>query len=237
MLKFVFWLLLLANGGLFAYHQGYLDPWFADSREPGRAARQLNADKIRLLPAGESAVKPVVAEAENTDVDVLPAVAVADKKPEVLACTEVGNFSDADANRFQAQLTPLALGQKLSRRTISETASYIVLIPPLGSKENADKKVGELRRLGVSDFFLIQDNSPMRMGISLGIFSTEAAAKMRLAELNRKGVRSARVSARNAVSKFAFQLRELDSATKEKFDKIKAGYPQQEVRACVPSGT
>lgn len=241
MLKFFFWLLLLTNGALFAYHQGYLDVWFAENREPGRVARQLNPDQIKLQPA-DGARKPAAgpgkpeASQPDTDVDALPAVvavsAVADKKPEVLACTEFGNFSDADAKRFQTQLTPLALGTRLTRRTITENGSHLVYIPPQGSKENAEKKVGELRRLGVTDFFLIQDNSPMRWSISLGIFSTEAAAKARLAELSKQGVRTARLGARNASTKVAFQLREIDAATREKFDKIKTAYPQQEERSC-----
>ena len=33
MLKFVFWLLVLANAALFAYHQGHLNWLFPDGRE------------------------------------------------------------------------------------------------------------------------------------------------------------------------------------------------------------
>ncbi|MBS0309349.1 MAG: SPOR domain-containing protein, partial [Proteobacteria bacterium] len=178
MLKFFFWLLLLANGALLAYQQGYLDTWFADNHEPGRLAKQLNADKIRLLPANTG--KPAVADtgkkalADAADIDTLPAVAADASKNQdatvVPACTEFGNFSDAEAKRFEAQLTPLALGKRLSRRTLTEGGSHMVFIPPQGNKENAEKKIGELRRMGITDFYLVQDNSPMRWSISLGIF-------------------------------------------------------------------
>jgi hypothetical protein len=39
-----------------------------------------------------------------------------------------------------------------------------VYIPPQGSKEGAEKKAGELRALGVSNYFIMSDNSPLRWG-------------------------------------------------------------------------
>jgi hypothetical protein len=244
MLKFFFWLLVLANGALLAYRQGYLDPWFASSHEPGRIARQLNADKIKLLPAdGKSATPPAsgtaapptaaAVAATDPSEDWLPTgLALASQKTEAQGCTEIGNFNEIDARRFDAQLAQLNLGKRLSRRPVVENLSHIVYMPPQGSKENADKKVNELRRLGVTDFFVIQDNPALRWGISLGIFSTEQAAEDRLAELTAKGVRTARLGVRNAVSKVAFQLRGLDAATRTKLDAIKAAYPQQQERGC-----
>lgn len=246
MLKFLFAILLLANGALFAYHQGHLAPWFAENREPSRQARQLNADKIQLLPRAPSlkeepaptpAVEPAVVENDAAPAPDQAVVAVAQavngSKPELIACTEVGNFSESDAQGFETRLASLALGPRLSRRAITEGGSHIVFMPPQGSKEGADKKVGELRRLGVTDFFVIQDNAEMRWAISLGVFRTEEAAKKRLAQLGQQGVRTARIGNHNAATRIAFQLRELDAAAKEQLEKIKADYPAQEIRACV----
>ncbi|RJG03139.1 SPOR domain-containing protein [Noviherbaspirillum sedimenti] len=274
MLKFIFWALLLINGALFAYHQGHLDSLLPVSREPARLAQQINADKIRLLPAdARPANQAPASPAANPAIDpaskaepvaaaatlvaaadaALPVVEVkpdADKKAEAekkadadkkveankkadrLVCTEIGNFSEADAGRFEARLAALTPGARLSRRVIREVSSHMVYIPPQGSKENADRKVDQLRGLGVTDFYMIQDQSEMRWGISLGIFSTEEAAKKRLEQLKQQGVRSGRIGARNAVNKVAFQLRALDAAGREKVEKIKTDFPQQQQHNC-----
>ena len=216
MLKTLFWLLLLINGGLFALHRGYLGGLIADGREPQRMANQLQADKVRLLPAGALAA-PVAAPASTGPI----------------ACTEIGNFEPAEAKRFEEQLATLALGDRQSRHNVKEVASHMVYIPPQGDKDAADKKASELKRLGLSNYFIIQDNSNLRWGISLGVFKTEAAARNHLANLTQQGVRSARIGARSIVSsKMAYQLRNLDAAGKARLDSIKAGFPAQELRQC-----
>lgn len=258
MLKILFWILLLGNGALYAYQQGHLNAWLGSNHEPARLAHQINADKIRLLPAasGSKADNPPAASPANNPVPpppangsskaaepvlaaastALPAVAAkkaeADSPPEVYACTEIGNFSEADASRFEKQLTALALGKRLSRRVVQEPSGYMVWIPPQGTREYADKKAGELRQLGITEFYVIQDASEFRWGISLGIFSTEAAAKSRLAQLMLQGVRSARVITRSTISKVTFQLRDLDGAARESVNKIKMLYPLQQMRNC-----
>ena len=105
--------------------------------------------------------------------------------------------------------------------------------PPLAGKEAADKKAGELKQLGVTDFFVIQDKSALQWGISLGIFKSEEAARNHLAALNKKGVRSARLGEQgSSVSKFALQLRGLDVVAKNSVEKIKEDFLRQEMREC-----
>lgn len=233
MLKFIFWTLLIANGALLALQfggNGMLD----DKREPNRIANQLNADKIKLLTAKQAnAVAPAPAAPATPPAEPAPVAPPVAKKPELVACTEIGNFLPPDAKRFEQQLITLGLGDRQSRRNIQEIASHMVYIPPQGDKEGADRKVAELRQLGISNFFVIQDNSNLRWGISLGIFKTETAAKNHLANLTRQGVRNARIGARSVTSnKLAYQLRNLDPATKARLDQIKADFPNQEMRSC-----
>ncbi len=127
----------------------------------------------------------------------------------------------------------LALGDRQARRNVKEVASHMVYIPPLGDKEAADNKAAELKRIGITNYFIIQDNSNLRWGISLGVFKTEEAAKTHLANLNRQGVRSARIGARSITSsKMAFQLHDLDAASKARLDAIKTRFPAQDMRQC-----
>jgi hypothetical protein len=243
MLKFFFSLLLLANAALFAYQRGYLEPLLPSGREPGRVSRQLNADKIKLIPEPKAIDTPATAApdtAATAAATAEPGVAgpaappaPVSKTPVLASCTEFGNFNAEDAKRFSAQLAALSLGERVSRREVPGVISHIVYIPPQADKEAAEKKAGELRRLGVNDFYIIQDNSSLRWGISLGVFKLEEAARAYLTALNQKGVHSARIGQRNAsTSLTAFQLRDLDATAKSAVEKIKAGFPKQEMRGC-----
>ena len=222
MLKFIFWSLLAVNAALFAYGRGYLGHFSGNEREPQRLLNQLNADKLAII-SPEKANAASVAAAPDAQ----------DTKPE--ACLEVASFVLADARRFENQLEPLKLGDRQSRHNLpgSEVSSYIVYIPPQGSKEGADKKAGELRALGVSNYFIMSDNSPLRWGISLGVFKTEGAAQNQLAALMKQGVRTARVAPRMSGSKLlAYQFRDVDATLKAKLEKIRAGFPNAELHTC-----
>ncbi|MFZ6649449.1 SPOR domain-containing protein [Undibacterium sp. TJN25] len=218
MLRFLFWSLLAVNGLLLAFNLGYLGSWNMDAHEPQRIKNQYQPGQLQLVSA---AVANAVADPN------------ADKKGAVTACVEIGDFLQADLPRIEDRLKQLALGDRQSRTNVQDIASHMVYIPSMGSKEGADKKAGELRRLGITDFYVIQDQSNLRWGISLGIFKSEDSAKAHLATLNNKGVRSARIGARSVTTnKFAYQLRALSAEEQAKFDSIKADFPTQEVRNC-----
>lgn len=240
MLKLFFWMLLLVNAGLFAYQQGMLESLLPSGHEPARIAKQLNADKVRLIPPPEAKSEPALAaqppETEQAPQAEQVAPAPAEKEAPALACVEIGNFNPDEARRFSAQLASLSLGERLSQQPITEVASYIVHIPPQADRESAEKKAEQLRALGVQDFFIIQDNPALRWAISLGVFKHEEAARAHLASLNQKGVRSARISQRRVnTGLVAFQLREIDAQAKSALDKIKEGFPKQAMRDCTPA--
>jgi len=228
MLKFFFWILLFANAGLLAYQQGALDALLPNGHEPARLANQLNADKIHLIP-------PPAAKPEPAPV-VEPPVVQAQEPVQALACVEIGNFNPEQARSFSAQLAALSLGERVSQREIRQVSSYIVYIPPQGDREAAERKAEQLRELGVTDFFIIQDNPALRWAVSLGVFKQEEAARTHLARLNQQGVRSARIGTRGGpTGMVAFQMRDIDAATKSALDRIKAGFPKQAMRDCEPA--
>ncbi|MES2162207.1 MAG: SPOR domain-containing protein [Pseudomonadota bacterium] len=226
MLKFIFWSLVAINAALFAYGKGYLGHFSGNEREPERLLNQLNAGKLAIISPEK---------ANDASAAAASAAASARPAPEVLACVEIGSFVLADARRFETQLAPLNLGDRQSRHNLpgNEVSSYIVYMPPQGSKEGADKKAGELRALGVTNYFIMNDNSPLRWGISLGVFKTEGAAQNQLAILMKQGVRTARVAPRMSGSKLlAFQFRDVDTELKTKLEQFRAGYPNAESHAC-----
>ena len=247
MLRLLFLFLIVANGAFLAFRMGYLDSVLPAKSEPLRITNQLNADKIKLIPASKpSSPTPVVAASAlpsvaastlptakaSTPVASTPAPAP-DKPKKLIACTEVGDFATSDTKKFEARLAEMALGDRKTRRSIQDVATHMVFIPPQGSKEGAEKKAGELKRMGVSNFFIVQDNSKLRWGISLGVFKTEAAAKKYLLTLNKQGVRSAKVGARTVSNtRVAYVLRDLDANNLKALGKIMADFPAQKSREC-----
>jgi hypothetical protein len=226
-LKFIFWSLLAVNAALFAYGRGYLGHFSGNEHEPERLLNQLNASKLAIISADQANKAAASTAAAVNDAKPAPAP--------VQACVEIASFVLADARRFEAQLATLDLGDRQSRHNLpgTEVSSYIVYIPSQGNKEGADKKAGELRALGVTNYFIISDNSPLRWGISLGVFKTDNAAQNQLAALMKQGVRTARVAPRMSGSKLlAFQFREVDADLKAKLEKIRAGFPNAEVHSC-----
>ncbi|MED5598487.1 SPOR domain-containing protein [Janthinobacterium sp. P210006] len=234
MLKFVFWLLAGVNLLVLAIGQGYLGSFRSETREPARLKNQLQAGKLTLLTQEQATAPAAPPPADDAATPATPATA-APAPPPSYACTEVGNFLLADGRRFEAQVAALDLGDRQSRRNVAgqEISSYMVYIPPQGSKEGADRKAGELKQLGVTNYFIMNEVSPQRWGISLGVFKSENSAQSQLAALNKQGVHSARIAPRYSASKqMAYRFRDLDAATRARLEKIKAQFPEQELRNC-----
>lgn len=251
MLKFLFAALLAANALMLAANLGYLDAPLHGAREPARMDRQLNAERVVLQgqrPAdAPSAAPPPPASAPAAPVPPpapdVPAAAPAPQPqpapvvqaapavpdPAVAACIEIGNFGQGDAVRFQARLAALPPGARVGQREVPEAANYMVLIPARDGKDGADAAVAQLRQLGITDFFVIQDNSPRQWGVSLGLFRSPEAANAHLAAVTLKGVADARVA---ELVRVAFQLRGLDRQARAGVAALMTDFPRQEMRRC-----
>lgn len=239
MLKIIFFLLLLANAGLFAFHQGYLEAVTPGGHEPERMKNQLHADRIRPIatpapmPEPASPASPASAPQESL-ASAEPAQSQSAQEAFDTACLEIGTFTAAEARRFEAQLAALPLAGKPSRMDVAESSSHMVLIPSQGDRAGADRKVAELRALGVTDYFVLQDtlDPELRWGVSLGIFRSEDAAKAFLAQVSQKGVRSARlVDYQAPMKKFVFRVN-ADTQARAGIEKLKTLFPNQQMRDC-----
>ncbi|MBL8539184.1 MAG: SPOR domain-containing protein [Betaproteobacteria bacterium] len=107
-----------------------------------------------------------------------------------LACATWGSFPESQVAAAEARLAPLQLGARLSHSSTATTINYLVIIPPIASRTDLNLRVEDLKRLGVTDQFVINDGE-LRNGISLGYFKTEEAANRQLANLKAKGVADA----------------------------------------------
>jgi hypothetical protein len=217
-----FLLLIAANLALFAWMRYYAPADSAQDREPLR--RQIKPESIRILTGSELAGLPVLKPKPPPE-----------PPPTQAACVEWGGFALAEAPRAEKALEPLALGARLSQRHSDETAGWWVFIPPQANRAAALKKTAELKSLGIDDFFVIQDEGKMRWAVSLGVFSSEDAAKSRLDALRAKGVRSAQTGMRDTqVEKIWFQARGADAPLQAKLRETAQGFPGTDVRDCPP---
>lgn len=229
MLKLVCGALLVANLAMFVIERG--EP---AGHEPARMKNQLHPDRIRLLPATAGTPAPAAdAPAATTPPAAAPAATTVGAAGTAGACIELASFTAAEAGRFEARMAELGLADRVSRRDVPTPSSYMVMIPPQGSREAADAKTEELRRLGISDTFIIQDNSARRWGIALGTFRTDEAAQSHLAAMSRRGVRTARVEQfGTGPARIAIQLRGLDAAAEAQVTRARAEFPRQEAQGC-----
>ena len=208
-MRIFFFLLILINAAFAAYV--HLAP---GSSGVTQLPVELKPEQIKLLPTPPSVV------AGNPGA----------KQPSPAACLEWGSFVGVDLQRAEAAIARLQLGASLSQRAVGEIIAYWVHIPPLKSKRDADKKTEELKRLGVTDYFLIQDSSKWNNAISMQIFRNEEAAKKYLGELRGKGVKSATIGERS-LKQMVFVVREPAENIAGKLVELKQEFAGSELKA------
>lgn len=145
---------------------------------------------IQLEPAARSGIQPGP-ELQPEKIKPLPAVAAP------ATCLEWGTFVEAELDRVEAAIARHELNGKMDLRAMGKAPVYWIHIPPLSSKRHAEKKIGELRRRGVTTYTLVQDDSKWNNTISMGFFEDIKDAQAAMAALRSKGVRSAIIGARN----------------------------------------
>ena len=209
-------LLLLGNVMFFAWSQ-YFAGLVTASTENHLLEQQLNRDAIRLLPPTEVVA---VAAAQKAAVGTM-------------ACLEWGAFNTGDVPSAEEALAPLALGNRLSQRRVEDVAAYWVFMPPQPTRPAAQLKTGELRRLGIDDYFIVQDDARTRFTISLGVFRTEDAAKNHLEQLRNKGVRTAQVGPRDThLQRIFFRVRNVAAALNARLAELKQDFPGTDLKPC-----
>lgn len=212
-MRLVFLVLVLANVAFFAWAQHY-----GQHRAEAKAsplAHQVDPDKLKIVPPPE------------------PRTLQPPPKPAAAACLEWGSFTLVDRPRAEKALEPLALGSRLSARRTEEVANWWVHMPPQGSRQGALRKAGELKALGVEDYFIVGDESEWRWALSLGVYRTEDAAQARLEALRSLGVRSAVVSQRETVvPKVWLQVKGVDAALETRLRELTRQVEGSELRTC-----
>jgi hypothetical protein len=171
--------------------------------------QQINPEKVRVIGA-----KPLVVPTVKT------------------ACLEWGPFGPSEVPAAQSALEALQPGTAVSQRDAQSVVGFWVYIPPLDTRSDVDRKIGELRKLGVEEYYAVESQGSMRNAISLGIFRTEEAANAYLERLREKGVRSARAGSReHRVTQTVLVVHEPDVALTAKLAELRVQFPGTELKA------
>jgi hypothetical protein len=237
MMKWIFGLLILVNVVFFAVMQ-WGSALTVDNNNL-QVQTPINADKIKIVttlasstavPASASAAVSSVASAVMLS---NPVSAVANGASTAqLGCMEWGEFSGADLQRVNNLITSMTLGYKTKQRTVEYTTGYWVYIAPIKSAAQIKKKVAQLKKMDVQDYFVVKESGVWKNSISLGIFKTEESAKKYLAKLQEQGVRSAKVGERASKLKFSiFVMNRLDSAQLAQVTSLHKDFPESELKS------
>jgi len=193
MSRLIVLLLLLLNVGYFAWGQGWLLAYGwgpAQQREPQRLAQQVHPEVIKVLP--QRAPAPVAA----------PQIAA--KAPIEVVCLLSNTI---DASQVQAVQPVLAAQLAQGAWTFDEQttpARWIIYMGRFASPAEQAAKQAQLVELKVK--FEAVDVPGLSPGFALGSFTSRAATEAALQALNKRGVRTAKMTQIQA-QESSFRLR------------------------------
>ncbi len=227
MLRMFVLLLLLLNGLYFAWGQGWLLAYgYGPTRqsEPQRLQQQIRPEAIQIISATD-------AEASRAEVAKLP---VAPPQSQSI-CLQSTVF---DLSRSEAVRAALAGSLPADTWILEEAATPERWIIYMGKYENAAelaKKRAQLSTLGLS--FEVVSNPALVPGLSLGTFASEASARLALAELAPRGVRTARVLLElPAAPGLRLRLPALDDELQKRLQSVRAALPGVALVPCAAVG-
>lgn len=196
-MRILVFLLVLANLLFFAHTEGFLGP--PDNPDALRVEQQVYPERVKVVARGEApAAQGAASSSPGPATNPPPAQSAETEVESATACLAWSGMTPAEADRLSALLAGRFDAFRQTRRQlVPDGGTWWVFIPPLATKADADRKAGELKRLGVTDYFIMQEPGPNHLAISLGVFSAEAGAQERLAELRAQGVKTARLGPRS----------------------------------------
>lgn len=213
-MKWLFLLLAVANLLFWGYTKLAEPPGPVDWH-----AREINPDKVQWI--APDADKP--AAEENTK-----AANSSDASPPSadLACFDWRGIGATEVDRAKQKLRSLKLEpQQFDVELPDGPTRYWVYAPPRATFADAQKKAEEYQRLGINDFFIVNDGGKWQNAIALGLYSSQEAADKRLAALQSKGVKSAQIRERSdALLTATILLNRVPVASKADLEAVAKGF-------------
>ena len=245
-------LLLAANLAWFAWSQGWLrgvgmGPTV--QTEPERLERQVRPEALEVKPlpgapstsGGSTAPAPVASAPAaapppavsgapaSTEPPPAPVTAAAPTPVAGGTCLQAGVFDDKQMPALRKALAKLPEGSWRIDE-VQLPGRWMVYVGKLADNAAVSAKRAELRELGVDTD---RPGAALEPGLSLGRFANEEAAERALADLGRKGVRTARVvQERRDVPGYRLRLPHADDALRQQARGMRSALAGRELREC-----
>lgn len=201
-MRWLFWVLLLANAAFFAWQVRHLQPPAPRPTSaapiPGQVNRllllsELDTGELRerapmppAQPPQASAPAPPEEPGGSAEPQP-PEEAVAAEPPPQPVCYSVGPLeSEEDVDRVGAWLRSRGAETELRIGERREVSLYWVYFPPFPSLGEAVERRREMQEQGVEDIYVIP-RGDMANAISLGVYSQRSSLERRLRELRGLG--------------------------------------------------
>lgn len=220
---------LLLAAVLGAFGPQPLAGWMESAREPERAAQQVRAERFRQMPqasderqASAPAAKPATTAA--TTQAAAPA----------MACVEIGGFNGEMVRKVADELAGAPPGAwRVEQFERQEQARWWVHLPAQASRENLQRKLGELRRRNITDVSVVNAGSPETYTVSLGLFQEREHAEHFLDNLREHGVRTAVLTdTPHPLTRQWLRVRNADAALRTRLDEMRQRYGAQDLLTC-----
>lgn len=225
MLRAIALALLLANALYFAWGQGLLAAYgLAPARqsEPERLAQQIRPEAMQLV------LPDAPATPASTVVQAAPAPPAL---PAGVSCLQVGVFTEPQARALRPRLKAGLPEGSWSFESSGDSVRWIIYMGKYVSKAAMNRKRQMLQQLELP---FEPPLSPMlNPGLSLGSFASKDEAEAALAQMNQRGLRSAKVVLeRPELPSLWLKLPAADAAMRTRLDALKPNFGGKAVQAC-----
>ena len=231
MLRLAVILLLLANAGYYAWSQGLLKDWGLapeEQAEPQRMNQQIRPETLQILRVNPSKTSAAPAATPSPGVNGTAATASA-PTADAAECLQAGVFDERQADALRTAAGGLPQGSWMMEPT-PVPGRWMVYMGRFEDVDSLDKKRAELRARNVP---FDRAGGTWEYGLSLGRFASEDAAKRELANLNSKGVRTARVIQERPESPgFTLRLPAVNDALRPQLDALRPAMAGKTLRTC-----
>ncbi|NDP62435.1 SPOR domain-containing protein [Polaromonas sp.] len=216
--------LLLANALYFAWGQGLLAAYgLAPARqsEPERLAQQIRPEALQLVLPAAPPSPPALSAAVRTP----PAL------PAGVSCLQVGVFTERQARTLRPRLKAGLPEGSWSFESSGDSVRWIIYMGKYISKAAMNRKRQMLQQLELP---FEPPLSPMlKPGLSLGSFASRTDAEEALAQMNQRGLRSAKVVLeRPELPSLWLRLPAVDSRMRTRLDALTPQFAGKAVQAC-----
>lgn len=232
MLRAIALALLLANAAYFAWAQGLLAAYGvapARQSEPERLAQQVRPEALQVSPAGAPQPAAIVAATRTTAPVNVPSA------PPALAagaaCLQAGVFTEKQARALRPRLDAGLPEGSWSFESSGDSVRWIIYMGKYISKEAMNRKRAKLAQLGLA--FEPPVSSQLNPGLSLGSYASKDEAEAALAQMNQRGLRSARVMLeRPELPSLWLRLPAADASVRTRLEALKPLLAGKALQAC-----